>query len=135
LDFLVMVENFEVISSALVRAGMEMDETWDRYNPLLRGQQIRLKRHGILVDLLRPRDEHDRQIFRRRRRKCFAKKYFWFVSPEDFILQKLKVGRPQDFEDAVAVLQKPGHVLDRRYLLRWAERLGISGELDYVLNL
>lgn len=60
---------------------------------------------------------------------------FWFVSPEDFILQKLKVGRPQDFEDAVAVLQKPGHALDHRYLIRWAARLGISGELDYVLNL
>jgi hypothetical protein len=130
-----MVRDFGVISPALVRAGMEIDQVWDRYNPMLRGQQLRLKMQGIVVDLLRPRDTHDRQALRRRRRKRFANRYFWFVSPEDLIIQKLKTGRPKDFEDALAVLEKSGPVLDRRYVTRWAARLGISGELDYVLNL
>jgi hypothetical protein len=135
LDFLVMVRDFEAISAALIRAGMERDENWDRHNPMLRGQQLRLKMHGVLVDLLRPRDKHDRELFRRRRRKRFANRYFWFVSAEDFIIQKLKTGRPKDFEDALAVLEKCGPVLDRRYMARWAARIGITGELDYVLNL
>ena len=62
-------------------------------------------------------------------------RYCWVVSPEDFILQKLKVGRPRDFEDALSVLERSGKTLDRRYLERWAIRIGISAELDYVLSL
>lgn len=51
-------------------------------------------------------------------------RYYWVVSPEDFILQKLKVGRPRDFEDALSVLERSGKTLDRRYLQRWAGRIG-----------
>ena len=60
--------------------------------------------------------------------------YGWVVSAEDFILQKLKVGRPRDFEDALSVVERLGVKLDRNYLKRWAARLGVTGELDYVMR-
>jgi hypothetical protein len=73
-----------------------LDETWLKWNPMLRGIQLRFQPHGVTVDLLRPRDEHDQQLFRRKRKRSIDGRYYWFVSPEDFIIQKLKVGRPRD---------------------------------------
>lgn len=87
------------------------------------------------MDVLRPRDPHDRQVFRRRVKKRMEGRVYWFVAAEDFILQKLKVGRPRDFEDALTVLERSGARLNRAYLRRWAARLHITGELDYVLSL
>ena len=134
LDFMVSVKTagLDTLGHTMTSAGFQIDEAWRHYNPMLRSSQIRLHRKGIATDILCPRDAHDRQIFRRRRKKRLANRYFWFISPEDFILQKLKVGRPKDFEDAVAVLERSGDVLDRRYLERWARRLGVSGELNYI---
>jgi hypothetical protein len=57
---------------------------------------------------------------------------FWVASPEDLILQKLKVGRPRDFEDAATVLARQHRQIDLEYLYLWAERLGIVGELNYI---
>jgi hypothetical protein len=48
-------------------------------------------------------------------------------------LQKLKVGRPRDFEDAVSVLEQLKDKLDRRYLEHWARKLGVTEELSYIL--
>lgn len=84
---------------------------------------------------VRPRDRHDRELFRRRRKKRLEERYYWIVAPEDFILQKLKVGRPRDFEDAIPVLERSRGELNRRYLERWAKRLGIIGELGYITSL
>ena len=94
----------------------------------------------VMVDakdlgLLRPRDPHDHQVFRRRVKKRLEGRVYWFVAPEDFILQKLKVGRPRDFEDTLTVLERSGARLNRAYLRRWAARLHITGELGYVLSL
>jgi hypothetical protein len=63
------------------------------------------------------------------------RRYYWFVSPEDFIIQKLRVVRPRDFEDALSVLERSGDILDKRYLQRWAGRLGVSAELRYIFSL
>jgi hypothetical protein len=114
---------------------MTLDETWIKWNPLLRGSQLRFQFEGTTIDLLCPRDAHDREIFNRRRKQRMGGRYLWLVSPEDFILQKLKVGRPRDFEDALSVLERSGKKLDRRYLGRWADRLGVRAELKYVLSL
>ena len=134
LDFLVMVKDLQPVKTAMARGGMTLDDAWLHHNPMLRGWQARAKKQGITVDILRARDSHDSQIFKRRRRKRLANRYFWFVAPEDFILQKLKVGRPKDFEDAMAVLARSGRLLDRGYLARWASRLGVTEELNYVLS-
>lgn len=135
LDFVVMADRdgLERVGARMVRAGMEIDDAWRKWNPMLRGSQLRLRFRGVAVDVLRPRDAHDRQIFRRRRRKRMEGRYYWVVAPEDLILQKLKVGRPRDFEDVLGVLERSGKRLDRAYLRRWGKRLGVSEELGYVL--
>lgn len=137
LDFLVLVneEDLESLGSTMSQGGMVPDETWLKYNPMLRGSQLRLQFREVTIDLLRPRDPHDREAIRRRRKKRLVGRYYWVVAPEDFILQKLKVGRPRDFEDALAVLERSGKELNRGYLRRWASRIGVSGELNYILSL
>ena len=73
---------------------------------MLRGSQLRFQWQEGTIDLRRPRDQHDQQIFQRRRKKHLDGRFYWVVSAEDFILQKLKVGRPRDFEDAESVVEK-----------------------------
>jgi len=136
-DFLVLVNEGDLgrLSERMTQAGMALDETWTKWNPLLRGFQLRFQFQRTTVDVLRPRDAHDQQVFRRKRKKRLDGRYYWLVSAEDFILQKLKVGRPRDFEDALSVLERSGKSLDKRYLERWAGRIGVSGELNYILSL
>jgi len=137
LDLLVLVneEDLERLSARIVQTGMELDDTWQEWNPLLRGSQLRFQSQGGTVDVMCPRDPHDRQIFQRKRKKRMDGRYYWVVSPEDFILQKLKVGRPRDFEDAVSVVERSQGKLDHEYLEFWARRLGVTEELGYLLAL
>jgi hypothetical protein len=127
-DFLVLADEGSLsrLGDRMARAGITPDETWSQWNPLLKGSQLRLQFKDMIVDLLRPRDPHDRQAFRRKRRKRMDGRYYWVVSPEDFILQKLK--RPRDFEDALSVPERSGEAPDKRYLARWAYRIRVSAE-------
>jgi hypothetical protein len=137
LDFLVLAkeEDLNGLGNWFSRAGLEPDEKWLQWNPMLKGFQLRFQSREIAVDILRPRDAHDRQVFRRRQRKRIEGHFYWFVSPEDYILQKLKLGRARDFEDALSVLERSGKTLNKGYLHRWARRIGISAELEYILSL
>lgn len=136
-DFLVLVkeEDLEHLSAQMARSGLELDETWLEWNPMLRGTQLRFRWQGAMIDLLRPRDQHDQQIFQRRRKKRMDRRYYWVVSAEDFILQKLKVGRPRDFEDAISVVERRGKELDQAYLEHWARELRVVDELGYIMAL
>jgi hypothetical protein len=136
LDFLVLVneDNVDRLRSRLIQAGMELDETWQEWNPMLRGFQLRFQSQGITIDILRPRDPHDRQVFQRKRKKRMDGRYYWVVSAEDFILQKLKVGRPRDFEDATSVTDRLRDKLDRKYLEHWARQVGVREELSYIIG-
>lgn len=137
LDFLVFVneEEFNRLSRLMTGAGLEIDESWQQWNPMLRDSQLRFQYRGVAIDFLRPRDSHDQGIFRRRRKKRLGRQYYWVVSPEDFILQKLKVGRPRDFEDALSVIERSGSKLNRKYLREWAGRIGVAPELNYIVRL
>jgi predicted nucleotidyltransferase len=136
LDFLVLVNESDIerLSRRLIDAGLQLDETWHQWNPMLRGLQLRFQFQGVPVDLLFPRDLHDQQIFLRKRKKRMNGHYYWVVSLEDFILQKLKVGRPRDFEDALSVVDRFQEVLDRTYLEHWANELRVREELSYILG-
>jgi hypothetical protein len=136
-DFLVLIkeEGLEHLSAQMARAGLKLDETWVEWNPMLRGVQLRFQWQEVMIDLLRPRDQHDQQVFQRKRKKRFDGRYYWVVSMEDFILQKLKVGRPRDFEDAMSVVERHQKGLDHAYLEHWAKQLGVMEELDYLLSL
>jgi hypothetical protein len=134
LDFLVLVteKDLAALAERLSRSGLEIDQHWVDWNPMLRGQQIRLRSGQIMIDLLRPRDAHDQMALQRRQRKRINNHFYWVVSPEDFILQKIKFGRPRDFDDAVTVFERSGRFLNRRYLWKWAGRLGVAAELTYL---
>jgi hypothetical protein len=133
-DLLVLVGATELgaLAARLVARGMTLDDAWADWNPLLRDLQVRLRAGPSTVDLMRPRDVHDETAVRRHRRKRVGRRYYWFVAPEDFVLQKLKVGRPRDFEDALTVWTRSGGALDRRHVRSWARRLGVSAELDFL---
>lgn len=137
LDFLVLAdaEGLGRLRLAAQGWGFEVNESWMEWNPLLRESQIRLLYRGIPVDILLPRDEHDRQALQRRRRKKLGARMLWVASAEDFILQKLKVGRPRDFEDAATIIARQQGRIDQVYLRSWARRLGILRELTYILTL
>jgi hypothetical protein len=135
-DFMLMIEEGDLVhlGKMLTQERFCADEMWLESNPMLRGSQLRMVFHGVTVDLLLPRDSHDKQAFLRRKKKRVAGRYCWVVAPEDLILQKLKVARPRDFEDGLSVLERSRKVLDFRYLKQWAGRLGLAAELDYLLG-
>ena len=137
LDFLVQVDEEKLlkIREWVLKEGLKIDNTWVESNPLMARVQLRLRFGQVMVDMLIPRDAHDRNAFHRRKRKNMGRGSYWLIAPEDFILQKLKVGRPRDFEDAVTVLERLRGELDTSYLMRWARRLAITGELKYILEL
>jgi hypothetical protein len=137
LDFLILVneQELERVSAFMTRRGMSVDEVWQQWNPLLRGSQLRFQHRGVTIDLLSPRDRHDQEIIRRRRKKRVGREYYWVVSLEDFILQKVKVGRPRDFEDALSAVERFREQLDQKYLRKWAVQLRVAAELSYVMAL
>jgi|SRR5439155_10657152 len=51
------------LGTFMTKAEMEVDETWQQWNPLLRGSQLRFQYRGVTIDLLLPRDRHDQAIF------------------------------------------------------------------------
>jgi hypothetical protein len=118
----------------LLRARFKPDTDWADHNPMLRGLQTRFRFGRLAVDILLPRDRHDRQAFERRKKRRFNDYFLWFPAAEDLVLQKLKVGRPQDFSDAAGIVERSSRLLDRPYLERWARRLGITAELRHVLR-
>jgi hypothetical protein len=136
LDFMVMVDDsgLDRLRDLLTPKGFSTDQTWAEWNPLLRGSQLRMQFRGVTVDLMRPRDVHDNHAFERRKRKRLVGRLYSIIAPEDFILQKLKAGRPRDFEDALSVLERSREMLDIKYLEQWAGRLGLKAEWDYLLG-
>jgi hypothetical protein len=136
LDFQVMVDEQGLgrLEKDLIRKGFSLDETWLEWNPMLKDLQRRMQLQGVTVDLMRPRDVHDNQAFERRKRKKLAGRFCGVIAPEDLILQKMKLGRPRDFEDALSVLERSRKILDSEYLEQWAGRLGLRAEWDYLLG-
>jgi len=136
LDFMVMVDEIGLdrLERHLIHERFSADDTWLEWNPMLKDSQRRMQFRGVTVDLMRPRDIQDDQALERRKRKRLAGRYCWFVAPEDFILQKLKVGRPRDVEDALSVLARSRELLDFKYLDQWARRLDLTAELNYLLG-
>lgn len=136
LDFAVLADKneLEILKQIAVRSGYKVDRKWERHNPMAKDFQTRLSKCGIAVDILIPRDEHDVQALSNKKKKRLDNLSFFIVAPDDLILQKLKVGRPKDFEDALSVLIRSEKLVDQKYLRKWASKLGITEELDYILK-
>ncbi len=113
-------------------AGFRVDDVWEQYHPDVRDVQVRLMHHGVPVDVMFPRDDHDRETLQRRQHQAVGGAALWVVTREDFILQKLKAGRPRDFDDVIPFFAQLRDELDHDYLSQWARRLGVREELDFL---
>ena len=135
IDFMILAAEFpERLILRLSALGFERDLEWDRLNPFLKGVQTRFRSKTLALDILLRRDEHHDAAFRRRCKKYHRGMYIWFPSAEDLIVLKLRAGRHTDFDDVTGIVERIGDTLDFRYLSRWARRLGIVEELNYVID-
>ena len=127
-------ETRQHLISVLASHGFVVDHRWAQANPMLDGILTRF-RHGFCpVDLLQPRDSHERETLARRRLVELEETSVWVASPEDLLLLKIKAGRDQDFLDAVNIVTQQRESLQLDYLWNWADRLGLQEELTYVLK-
>jgi hypothetical protein len=126
----------EVID-ALLAQEFQIDETWLEHNPMAKDVVMRLTHRSystIPLDLLFANDRQSQSALTRRRSLQLLGTSLYVCGPEDLILLKLKAGRPHDFEDALGIVKNPHLELDRDYLWSWTDRLGLQGELQYVLR-
>ncbi len=118
--------------AALHAKGFVEDLHWGESNPMIRSHHICLQRETVPVNLMFPRDDHDQACLSQRRQYELGNLALWIISPEDFVLHKLKAGRAQDFIDVLSVLQRQTTSLDRSYITDWTKRLGILEEWHYI---
>lgn len=81
------------------------------------------------IDIFVVTTELDRSAFQRRVCAKLDDRTLWFLSAEDIVLYKLIAGRQRDLADIndIIILQTD---LDREYLRRWAQRLGLEDALE-----
>ncbi len=77
---------------------------------------LEAKDEGYRVDFRVAEDGHDFLAIDRRRKARFFSTDVWLASPEDLILQKLKMGRVKDFQDVAAIMIRQKGKLDIDYL-------------------
>lgn len=138
-DFLILAQctDPQPFLDLLRTAGFAINETWHDANPMAREVVLRLAHPTVPhfpVDLVFSLTPFDRAVLDRRRAVDFHGLKIWMSSPEDLMLMKLRASRPRDFDDVISIVKNPRLQLDLDYLWNWADRLGLQGELQYVLH-
>lgn len=88
----------------------------------------------VAIDLLIYRDGYSHDVVSRRRRAEYGEDEFWFCSPEDLILMKLRAGRFRDLGDIQTILAVRGEILDLGYIGAKAESIGKVDIWTQLLN-
>ena len=96
-------------------------------------------RSALKVDFWLPKPEpFDREMWQRRVHVTLFGEPAWITTAEDSVLHKLVWNKITPSErqlgDAAGVVVVQGEKLDKAYLKRWAEALGISAELNRLLS-
>jgi len=96
-------------------------------------------RSALKVDFWLPKPEpFDREMLSRRVRVPLFGEPAWITTAEDSILHKLVWNKITPSErqlgDAAGVVVVQGEKLDKSYLKKWAEALGVSTELNRLLS-
>ncbi len=139
IDLLVLSDepSRSLVINSLHARGFESDVAWMKQNPMAKNRVRRLNHPsyaGIPLDLMLSADSHEESALARRQTLLLLDVPLWVCGPEDLILMKLKASRPHDFEDALGIVKNPHLQLDLNYLWDWVDRLGLQGELHYVLQ-
>jgi hypothetical protein len=87
---------------------------------------------SVDVDVFLVETAYQRVIMDRRGQATLLDRDISIVSPEDLILLKVVAGRSRDLGDIEDVRFMLGD-MDEAYMRYWAERLGVSEELETVL--
>ncbi len=93
---------------------------------------------GWKADLIiRAGDPFHLEEFSRRRRATFAGVEAWVASPEDTVLSKLdwsrrSGGSERQIDDVRGILAVQGPTLDRVYVERWVDALGLRADWERV---
>jgi hypothetical protein len=99
-----------------------------------------IHRHSSLkVDFWLPaKTPFEREMFRHRQQQTIFGMPAWIASPEDIILHKLYWDKLSPSErqrgDAAGVFAVQKTALDLEYLRRWSAELGVSANLDLLLE-
>jgi predicted nucleotidyltransferase len=139
LDLLLLVDQAakERLIARLSSSGITVNHRWQAANPMAETRVTRFvsQRHpDYPLDLIYASDRHEREALTRTRSVQLHGLLVSVVSPEDLMILKLKAGRPTDFDDVISIVKNPRLHLDLPYLWNWADRLGLQGELHYVLR-
>jgi hypothetical protein len=139
LDFLVLIDDpkREELITRLSLSGITANQQWAAANPMAKSRVTRFAARGhplYPLDIIYASDQHEREVLNRAQQTTLLGVSFPLVSAEDLMLLKLKAGRPTDFDDVLSVVRNPRLQLDVDYLWSWADRLGLQGELHYVLQ-
>lgn len=95
---------------------------------------------GLKVDFIVARnDRFDRSRFSRSQRvELPSRQQAQFAALEDVILKKLQYfhlgGSEKHLRDIAGMLRVSGHLIDFKYLRRWAEELGLTEVLEELLG-
>jgi hypothetical protein len=97
------------------------------------------ERSALKVDFWLPKPEaFDRERFSRRRQVRLFGEPAWIATAEDVVLHKLLWNHITPSErqlgDAAGVVAVQGDALDKTYLQRWADELGVGSELGKILR-
>jgi len=92
---------------------------------------------GLKVDFFSAGShEFMRAQLKRRKEKVIDGQKVSFISPEDLILNKLKWYKESNsslqLDDVKSIFKISGEKLDKKYLEKWAERLGLSEILEKI---
>src|SRR5256885_7457923 len=141
LDFVVQLPPRSIPALGLAFAGdfyLEEASIRSAYQPPYQFNAIDT-RSSLKVDfwILKPA-AFDHEMFGRRRSVSLFSVQGWIASPEDVILHKLLWNEITPSErqlgDAAGVVAVQGESLDRAYLLKWADGLGVGSTLDRLLK-
>ena len=139
LDLLVLVDenSRDRLIARLSSSDITVNQPWQAANPMAHSRVTRfvsLSHPDYPLDLIYASDPHEREALTRAQAVRLHGLSLSVVRPEDLILLKLKASRPTDFDDVISIVKNPRLQLDLTYLWSWADRLGLQGELHFVLQ-
>ena len=93
---------------------------------------------GLKLDIVQRKDTEFGQLDITHGRRLKSEGCFdaWFGTPENVILMKLKYfhegGSDKHLRDTASILLIQGRLIDRDYIGKWADQLGVRSEWDLV---
>jgi hypothetical protein len=139
LDLLVLAdqEAREGLIARLSSHKITVNQQWLAANPMAKGRVTRFADQAnphYPLDIIYASDPQEREALNHAKTAILHDLSLTVASPEDLMLLKLKAGRPTDFDDVISIAKNPRLQLDLAYLWSWADRLGLQGELHYILQ-